>query len=69
LWVIRGACQAEIGDLGALEAFIQQDVGRLDIAVDQSLRMSRRQPGSNLAADANDFLAHPTNAYFVLWRA
>ncbi len=46
--------QAEIGDLDALDVVDQQDVGRLDVAMNQTLRVRRRQAGSHLDADAQD---------------
>ena len=41
--VVGGAGQAEVGDLDALDAVLQQDVGRLDVAMDQPLRVGGRQ--------------------------
>ena len=49
--------QAEVGDLDALDAVLQQDVGRLDVAVDQPLGVGRRQAGGRLHADAEDLRA------------
>ena len=54
--VVGGAGQAEVGEHGPLDPFLQQDVGRLHIAMHQSLLVRRRQPGSGLHADAEDFL-------------
>ena len=36
------------------DAVLQQDVGRLDVAVDQPLGVGRRQAGGRLHADAQD---------------
>ena len=52
--VVGGAGQAEVGELDPLDAVLQQDVGRLDVAVDQPLRVRRRQPGGRLHADPQD---------------
>ena len=41
--VVDGAGQAEVGDLDALHAVLQQNVGRLDVAVDQALLVGGRQ--------------------------
>ena len=54
--VVGGAGQAEVGELDALHAVLQQDVGRLDVAVDQPLRVRRRQAAGDLEADAQDLL-------------
>ena len=54
--VVDGPGQAEVGDLDALDAVLQQDVGRLDVAVDQPLPVRRRQPLGGLQADAQDLL-------------
>ena len=53
--VVGGAGQAEVGDLDPLDAVLQQDVGRLDVAVDQALGVGRGQAGGDLHADAEDF--------------
>jgi hypothetical protein len=42
--VVGRAGQAEVGDLDSLHAVFQQDVRRLDVAVDQPLLVRRRQP-------------------------
>ena len=39
------------------DAVLQQDVGRLDVAVDQALGVGRRQPAGDLHADAQHLLA------------
>ncbi len=54
--VIDGAGQAEVGDLDTLDAVFEQDVGRLDVAVDQPLGVGRGQPGGRLETDAQDLL-------------
>ena len=54
--VVDGAGQAEVGDLDALDAVLQQDVGRLDVAMDQPLLVRGRQPLGDLQADAQDLL-------------
>ena len=56
LHVVGGAGQAEVGDLDALDAVFEQDVGRLDVAMDQALLVSGGQAGGDLAADAEDLL-------------
>ena len=55
-----GAGQAEVGDLDALDAVLQQDVGRLDVAVDQPLRVGRGQALGDLHADAQDLRRAPS---------
>ena len=52
--VVDRAGQAEVGDLDPLDAVLQQDVGRLDVAVDQPLGVGRGQPGGRLHADPQD---------------
>ncbi len=54
--VVDGAGQAEVGDLDPLDAVLQQDVRRLDVAMDQALCVRRGQPQGRLHADAQDFL-------------
>ena len=50
--VVGGAGQAEVGDLDPLlDAALQQDVARLDVAVDQPQRVGRGQPPGDLPAD------------------
>src|SRR6266851_4940705 len=51
---IGGAGQAEVGDLDPLDVVLQENVGRLDVAVDQPPGVRRRQPGGDLHADAHD---------------
>ena len=41
--ILSGARQAEVGELHTLDAVFEQNVGRLDVAMDQSLRMSSGQ--------------------------
>ena len=53
--VIYGSGQAEIGDLHAFNAVVQQDIGRLDIAMHEALGMSGRQTLGCLNADAKNF--------------
>ena len=53
LHVVRHAGQAEIGNPHAGQAVFQQQVGGLDVPVDQSLRVRRRQPRRRLVADAD----------------
>ena len=48
--VIGGAGQTEVGDLHAI-ARLQQDVARLDVAVNQPARVRRRQSAGDLLAD------------------
>ena len=50
--VVDRAGQAEIGDRDPLDAVLQQDVGRLDVAMHEPLRVGRGQPGGDLHADA-----------------
>jgi hypothetical protein len=46
--------QAEIGELDALDAVLQQDVSGFDVAVDQPLGVGGDQAGGRLHADAQD---------------
>jgi hypothetical protein len=41
--IIGSSGQAEVGDLGALDAILQQDVRRLDVSVNQSVPVRRGQ--------------------------
>ena len=50
----RRAGQAEVGQPHPLDAVLQQDVRRLDVAVDQPLGVGGRQPGRRLHADPQD---------------
>ena len=50
--VVGRAGQAEVGDLDVLDAVFQQDVARLDVAVDQAHGVRRGQAGGDLLADA-----------------
>ncbi len=52
--VVHRAGQSEVGDLDPLDAVLQQDVGRLDVAVDQPLGVGRGQGAGGLATDAED---------------
>ena len=54
--VVGRARQAEIGEHGAFDSFFQQDVGRLHVAMHQSLLVSRRQTRRGLHADAENLL-------------
>ena len=54
--VVGGAGQAEVGELDPLDAVLQQDVGRLDVAVDQALGVGGGQAGGGLHADPQDLL-------------
>ncbi len=54
LHVVGHPRQAEVGDLDAGQAVLQQQVGRLDVAVDQTLGMRGRQSRRGLQADADD---------------
>jgi hypothetical protein len=56
LHVLRRPGQAEVGQLDVAGALLQQDVGRLDVAVDQPLGVGGGQPGGRLRADAQDLL-------------
>ena len=56
LRVVDRAGQAEVGDLDPLDAVLQQDVRRLDVAMDQPLRVGGRQPRGRLHADAEDLV-------------
>jgi hypothetical protein len=50
--VVRRPGEAEVRELHAPDAVLQQDVARLDVAVDQPLRVRGRQPLRRLQADA-----------------
>ena len=52
--VVDRSRQAEIGDLDPLDPVLQQDIRRLDVAVDQSLRVGRGQSAGGLHADPYD---------------
>ena len=54
--VVHGSGEAEVGDLHPLDAVFQQDIARLHVAMDQPLRVRRRQTLSCLQTDAEDFL-------------
>ena len=54
--VVGRAGQAEVGEHGPFDAFFQQDVGGLHVAMHQALLVGRRQPGRGLHADAEGFL-------------
>src|SRR5262249_42102993 len=50
--VVHCPGQAEVGDPDALDAVLQQDVSRLDVAVHQALGVGGGQAGGDLPADA-----------------
>ena len=52
--VVSGPRQTEVGDLDSLDAVFQQDVGRLDVAMNEALPLRRRQPLSDLHTDAQN---------------
>ncbi len=54
--VVDGPRQAKIGELHPLDTVLQQDVGRLDVAVHHSLCMRGRQGPGGLGANAQDLL-------------
>ncbi len=54
--VVDRPCQTEIGELDAFDPVFQQDIRRLDVAMNQTLRVSRREPLRRLDADAQDRL-------------
>ncbi len=53
--VVGCSCEPEIGQLHSLDAVGKQDVGRLDVAVNESLGMSGGQTGRGLHSDSQDF--------------
>ena len=55
LGVVGHPCQAEVRDLDTGQAVLQQQIGGLDVPVDQPLRVRRRQRGGSLKRDANGF--------------
>ena len=54
--IVRHASQAEVGQLHAIVGGFQQNVSGLDVAMNQSLRMSRHQAVRGLHRDAHDFV-------------
>ncbi len=54
--VVDGARQAEIGDLHPCQLVLEHDVRRLDVAVDQPLRVGRGQARGDLHPDAQQLL-------------
>ena len=54
LHVFGDAGQAKVGQLDAIVRRFQQNVARLDVAMDQSLRVRGRQPVRGLHADPHD---------------
>ncbi len=63
--------QAEVRDFHPLDAVFQKDVGRLDIPMNQALRVSRRQSLGSLQADAQDLVQRqrPDTVDLLLERA
>ena len=57
--VVDGAGQTEIGELDPLDAVLQQDVRRLDVAMHQALGVGRGQALRGLDADAQDLPSRP----------
>ena len=53
--IIGGASEAEVCDDGSFCFTGQHDVGRFDVAVNQSLFVSRLQTGSNLSSNPQSF--------------
>ena len=52
--VVRGAGQAEVGQLHPLDAVGEQDVGRLHVAVNEPLCVGGGQAGGRLHSDAQN---------------
>ena len=52
--VVDRAGESEVGDLDPLDAVLQQDVGGLDVAVNQALGVGGGQTAGGLRADAED---------------
>ncbi len=64
LHIFGGAGQAEVGQLHAVVRRLEQNVARLDIAVNQPLGMRGREAMRGLHADAHD-LAHRQRLFAV----
>jgi hypothetical protein len=66
LHVLRGAREAEVGELHAVGRRFEEDVRGLDVAVDQPARVRRGQPGRGLHPETRDLqrreLADPLEA-------
>lgn len=54
--IVGCAGKTEIGDLDALDVVFQQNVRRLDVAMDQALSVGGGKSGGYLPADAQDLL-------------
>ena len=54
--VVDGARQAEVGDLDPRQLVLEHDVRRLDVAVDQALRVGGGQARGDLHADPQQLL-------------
>ena len=54
--IIRRASQSEIGDLHPLDTILQQDVGGLDVAMDEALLVSGSQSRCDLHPDPQNLL-------------
>ena len=53
--VVGCSRQPKIGDLGIRRSIVEEDIGRLDIAVDQAVGVSGGQTACNVAADLDRF--------------
>ena len=69
--VVKGLRQPEIGELAPLPARRQQDIGGLDVTVDQSMLVSRREALGNLPPNAQRLLERerPRTIELLLQRA
>ncbi len=52
--VVGRTGQPEVGDLDVRDAVLQEDVGRLDVAVDQPHGVGGSQPSGDLLTDSHD---------------
>jgi hypothetical protein len=52
--IVDAAGQTEIGDLDPLGPAVQENIGRLDVAMNQTVRMRRSQARRDLVADAQN---------------
>ena len=68
LHVLRGAGEAEVGELDAIDRRFEQDVAGLDVAVDEPAGVGRGQPGGGLHPEPRDLhrreLADPLQPLF-----